>query len=258
MREICFDVETTGFYAKDGDKIIEIGCVVLPLKKDGNDEVFHTYVNPQRSIPEEVIKVHHITDEIVKDKPVFAEIADEFIGFIRGARLIAHNSSFDVSFLDQELKSAGKGVLSDYCAEVVDSYAIAKKVFPTQKNSLDAVCQRLEVDLSSRGKGHGALVDSKLLAQVYPLLKQKQGSLDMESYAEAGAQAIVDGDKGLVIRADETELAEHEAILDLLAKKCKGTPHFRLTEEEFHEKRQKEQEAINSKRAKMKNFIETL
>ena len=128
---------------------------------------------------------------MVADKPTFEEIADEFLEFIKGAKLIAHNSPFDESFLDQELTRIGKGKLRDHCVDVIDSLEISRKVFPQQQNSLDALCKRLGVDLTSRNDGHGALIDAQLLAQVYLVLKQDQESMDIDSLTLSGKNSMI-------------------------------------------------------------------
>ncbi len=257
IREICFDTETTGFRAKEGDRLVEIGCVELTRYGLSNN-TFHEYINPEREIPEESIKVHKITNEMVADKPTFAQIVDKFLDFIKGARLIAHNAPFDESFLDQELTRLGKGKLKDHCLEVVDSLELSRKVFPQQQNSLDALCKRLGVDLSSRSEGHGALIDATLLAQVYLILKQDQESMDIDSLTVSKVKPLEITGANIVIKATEAEEKAHEEFLDLLAKKCKGTPLYRMTDEEFADVRKKEQDAINSKNAKLAQFIANL
>lgn len=163
--EIVFDTETTGFNANDGDKIVEIGAIRIydKMRTDEPKDTFHVLVNPERSIPEEVVKVHGITDEKVKDAPVFADIADDFLAFIGDAPLIAHNASFDMKFLGAELDNIGYQPLTN---KVIDTLAIARRKFPGSRATLDALCNRFEVDLSVR-VFHGALLDSQLLADVY-------------------------------------------------------------------------------------------
>lgn len=129
VKEICLDTETTGFYPKGGDRIVDIGCV--ELTKDGkiSKDYFHEFIDPERNIPDDVIKVHGITNEMVQGKPTFAQIADKFIDYIKGARLIIHNAPFDVAFIDEELKRVGKGSLESLGCKVVDSLELAKKNF---------------------------------------------------------------------------------------------------------------------------------
>lgn len=163
--EIVFDTETTGFDPETGDKVVEIGAIRIYDKMRTEDprDTFHVLVNPERDIPEEVVKVHGITNEKVKDAPIFAEIADDFLAFIGDAPLVAHNASFDMKFLNAELAQIGYAHLSN---KVVDTLAITRRQFPGARATLDALCSRFEVDLSAR-VFHGALLDSQLLADVY-------------------------------------------------------------------------------------------
>tara|TARA_R110000868_G_scaffold218576_1_gene468926 strand:- start:76129 stop:76848 length:720 start_codon:yes stop_codon:yes gene_type:complete len=163
--EIVFDTETTGFDPKTGDKIVEIGALRIydKMRTDDPADTFHLLVNPERDIPEEVVKVHGITNEKVKDSPVFSEIADDFLAFIGDAPLVAHNASFDMRFINAELEAIGREPLNN---PVVDTLAIARRKFPGSRATLDALCSRFEVDLSVR-VFHGALLDSQLLADVY-------------------------------------------------------------------------------------------
>jgi DNA polymerase-3 subunit epsilon len=163
--EIVFDTETTGFDPKTGDKIVEIGALRIYDKMRTGDpkDTFHLLVNPERDIPDQVVKVHGITNEKVKDSPIFSDIIDDFLAFIGDAPLVAHNASFDMKFLNAELDHIGKPALTN---EVVDTLAIARRKFPGARATLDALCSRFEVDLSERSF-HGALLDSQLLADVY-------------------------------------------------------------------------------------------
>tara|TARA_A200000113_G_C8870955_1_gene356640 strand:+ start:383 stop:1090 length:708 start_codon:yes stop_codon:yes gene_type:complete len=163
--EIVFDTETTGFDPATGDKIVEIGAVRIydKMRTDDPRDTFHVLVNPERDIPEEVVKVHGITNEKVKDSPIFADLADDFLAFIGNAPLVAHNASFDMKFINAELEQMGKPALTN---EVVDTLPIARRKFPGARATLDALCARFEVDLSAR-TFHGALLDSQLLADVY-------------------------------------------------------------------------------------------
>ena len=177
MREICLDTETTGMAAKEGDRIIEIGCVELG-EHGLTDKNFHEYIDPERQMEAEVIRVHKITNEFLVGKPKFADIADKFIEFVQGARLIIHNAEFDIGFLNEELRKLGKPSMEEICGKdnIIDSMELAKAAFPQMHNSLDALCKRLEIDTTRRVKeGHGALLDAELLGQVYLVLKQQQG-----------------------------------------------------------------------------------
>ncbi|MFT7432895.1 MAG: DNA polymerase-3 subunit epsilon [Alphaproteobacteria bacterium] len=163
--EIVFDTETTGFEPKTGDKIVEIGALRIydKMRTDDPRDTFHVLLNPERNIPDEVVKIHGITNDKVKDAPTFAGIVDDFLAFVGDAPLVAHNASFDMKFLNAELEQIDRSALSN---KVVDTLAIARRKFPGSRATLDALCNRFEVDLSVR-VFHGALLDSQLLADVY-------------------------------------------------------------------------------------------
>lgn len=161
-REICFDTETTGFEPSTGDRLLEIGCVeLIDGKRTGNN--FHEIINPERDIPEEVVKIHGISNDKVIDKPIFKDIIDKLIEFVGDSVLIAHNAPFDMKFLHNEFDLLKVPRLKN---EVIDSLLLAKEKFPGQKNNLDALCKRFNVDASAR-TFHGALLDAELLADVY-------------------------------------------------------------------------------------------
>ena len=164
MREICFDTETTGFYPDKGDRIIEIGALEL-VDHVPTGKIFHEYINPERDVPEEVVKVHGIRTEDLLDKPKFNEIAQKWVDFVGDDGIfVAHNAEFDMKFINFELQKCG---YSSYDKErVIDSLVIARKKFPGQHNSLEALCKRFNVDDSARTY-HGALLDAQLLAEVY-------------------------------------------------------------------------------------------
>ncbi|MCW7552536.1 DNA polymerase III subunit epsilon [Endozoicomonas gorgoniicola] len=175
-RQIVMDTETTGIDPKSGHRIVEIGCVeMIDRKLTGN--TFHVYINPEREMDAEVIAVHGITNEFVKDKPLFNEVADDFLAFIKDSEMIAHNATFDVNFLNHEFKRLrrGLGKVEDYCT-ITDSLELARKKHPGQKNNLDALCKRYFIDNSSR-VFHGALLDSEILAEVYLAMTGGQTSL---------------------------------------------------------------------------------
>jgi DNA polymerase III subunit epsilon len=163
MREIVLDTETTGLDPDGGDRIVELGAVEL-VNHMPTGRTFHAYVNPQRAVPEEVVKVHGLTSQFLADKPVFAEVAAEFCAFLGDARLVIHNAAFDIRFLNAEFGWAGLPTIP--WARAVDTLDLAKRRFPGANNTLDALCRRFEVDISRRIK-HGALLDSELLAEVY-------------------------------------------------------------------------------------------
>lgn len=175
MKQVVLDLETTGFHVKEGDRIVEIGCVEIDnYLPTGN--TYHQYVNPERLIPEESINVHGITDEFVKDKPTFAQVALDFLAFIGDKPLVIHNSDFDMSFIQYQLKLIGLQELNN---EIIDTLAVARKQFPGKKVNLDALARMFKIDITQRVK-HGALLDSEILAEVYLALNGgKQGSLNV-------------------------------------------------------------------------------
>ena len=173
MREICFDTETTGLDPKNGDRLIEIGCVeIIDRKITGNK--YRQLINPARKNSQDSINITGITDEMLQDKPFFSEIVQDFLNFIGNSQLVAHNASFDISFLNYELSLLGLEPLKN---QVVDSLFLAKTKFPGKKNSLDALCERFSIDKTEREKnGHGALLDAQLLADVYLKLTEEEQS----------------------------------------------------------------------------------
>jgi len=188
LREIIFDTETTGLSAKDGDRVIEIGAVEL-VNRFPTGKTFHLFVNPDgKEVHPDALNIHGISNAFLSDKPKFADIYDEFIAFFGEGNLVAHNASFDMGFLNAELGRIGKPYLSD--TRVVDTLLIARKKYPGQKNSLDALCSRLGVDNSHREK-HGALLDSEILAEVYiELLGGRQANLVLDHGASDDDQSV--------------------------------------------------------------------
>ncbi len=230
MRQIFLDTETTGLSAETGDRIIEIGCVELVARKlTGNNK--HFYLNPGRASHEEALKVHGISDEFLKDKPKFGVIAGELLDYLRGAEVIIHNAPFDVSFLNKELELSGQAAISNCVAKITDSLMMAKEAFPGKRNSLDALCARLDVDNSGRTL-HGALLDAELLADVYINLTRGQNSLMMDAgnVAESGG-VVLSIDLSLIalplLAANDDELAEHESLLADIDKASKGKTVWR-------------------------------
>ncbi len=174
MRQIVFDTETTGFSPVEGDRIVEIGCIeVIDRIKTGNN--FHVYLNPERDMPESAFKVHGLSSEFLSDKPLFKDIAAQFLTYIDGAELIAHNAKFDMQFLDAEYQKLGDSPLSTRFV-VIDTLAIAKDLRPGQRNSLDALCRAYDIDNTQRTL-HGALLDAELLTEVY--LAMTGGQFDL-------------------------------------------------------------------------------
>jgi len=229
MRQIILDTETTGLEPKEGHRVIEIGCVEL-LDRRLSGRNFHQYLNPEREIDAGAVEVHGLTNEFLADRPRFAEVVEEFVQYIRGAELIIHNAPFDLGFLNHELALLGGawGTLEDYCT-VTDTLAMARKLHPGQRNSLDALCKRYGIDNSHR-ELHGALLDAEILADVYLAMTGGQVSLSLESGEGQGGEAAVATIRRLdpgrprcrVIRADAAELAAHEARLDALHKASGG------------------------------------
>ena len=231
-RQIVLDTETTGLNANLGDRVIEIGCVEV-LNRRVTDRSFHHYVNPEREIEEGAAKVHGIDREYLADKPKFAAIAAEFIDYVRGAELVIHNAEFDVDFLDRELALAGFGKLRGYVASVVDTLALARELHPAKKNNLDALCERYAIANSHRTL-HGALLDARLLAEVYLAMTRGQETLAMELEAPAAALAVaaagIDRSLLVVLRATPEELAAHERYLDAIDREAKGGALWRKRE----------------------------
>ncbi len=226
MRQIVLDTETTGLDWRNGDRVIEIGCVEL-LNRSLTGRHFHVYINPERGIDAEAVAVHGITEEFLADKPKFARIVSDFEDFVRDAELVIHNASFDVGFLDSELERLGRGRLSGLCAGVIDTLKLAKEQNPGKKASLDALCDRYEIDNAHR-ELHGALLDAELLAEVYLAMTRGQESLmigleDEPSARETDAAGVPVARVALkVLRASDAERQAHEAVLDDIVKANKG------------------------------------
>lgn len=220
-RQIVLDTETTGI-SPDEHRIIEIGCVeVLDRKITG--EHYHIYINPEREVEEQAFKVHGISDEFLADKPKFIDVVDEFMAFINDSELIIHNAPFDVGFIDMELKKAGwKKAINKYCA-IVDTLVMAKKKHPGQRNSLDALCKRYDIDNTNR-QLHGALLDAEILASVYLAMTGGQTTFFDHFASEPPGETIssnqvhdkVSMTDGIVIKASDIELAAHEEFMSML------------------------------------------
>ncbi len=231
MRQIVLDTETTGLSAEGGDRIIEVGCVELVSRKlTGNNK--HFYLNPERDSHEDALKVHGISNEFLRDKPLFGAVADELMAYLEGAEIIIHNAAFDVSFLDKELERVGKPGFRTYVAQVTDTLAMAKEMYPGKRNSLDALCDRLGVDNSSRTL-HGALLDAELLADVYINLTRGQDALlidIVDSTPVGGIDTRVDLSIFTlpVLLATEQESSAHEEVLLQLDKASGGKTLWRL------------------------------
>ncbi len=219
MRQVVLDTETTGLEVSQGHRIIEVGCVEV-LHRRVTDQSFHHFVNPEREIDEGAQDVHGISIKSLKDKPKFSVIADDLIDFIRDAEVIIHNASFDVGFINEELAIAGHSV-NDIreCCDVVDSLELARKMHPGQKNSLDALCKRYEIDNSHR-ELHGALLDAQILADVYLAMTGGQATLSLASNAASivkdsvTSQNSTQREELTIIYADSEELSAHQGFLD--------------------------------------------
>lgn len=228
MRQIFLDTETTGLEHKLGHRIIEIGCVEMRSRRLTNRH-YHRYVNPDRDIDAGALAVHGISLEFLQDKPRFADIAAEFLDFVRGAELIIHNAAFDIGFLNAELARLDMAPIDTVCHAVQDTLRMAKDLHPGKKNNLNALCERYGVDNSHRTL-HGALLDAEILAEVYVAMTRGQESLMMElendspaAFDEKGQPlSIIHNLKHHVLRATEAELAEHEQLLATIAKESKG------------------------------------
>ena len=222
MRQIVLDTETTGLEPSQGHRIIEIGCVELINRRlTGNR--FHQYLQPDRQIDDGALSVHGISNEFLEDKPRFAEITDEFVDFIRGAELVIHNAPFDVGFLNAEFKRLKKKNQSiDKLCTVVDTLVLARQLHPGQKNNLDALCKRYDINNAHR-ELHGALLDAEILADVYLFMTGGQSSLVLDSEVTDSSLVQneikrIDSKRGKirVIRAQDDEKALHQAVLERL------------------------------------------
>ncbi|HTS55386.1 MAG TPA: DNA polymerase III subunit epsilon [Burkholderiales bacterium] len=224
MRQIVLDTETTGLEVSLGHRIIEIAGVEI-VNRQLTRRHFHKYVNPERDIESGALQVHGLTLEFLQDKPRFRDIASELLEFLSGAELIIHNAPFDVSFLDHELALCELGPLATYCTAVTDTLRMARDLHPGKRNSLDALCERYEVDNSARTL-HGALLDAQLLGEVYLAMTRGQEMLIMDiglpeqdrADAEWG-EAIPDLE---VVYATQEELAAHRRQLEDIDKATKG------------------------------------
>jgi DNA polymerase-3 subunit epsilon len=239
MRQIVLDTETTGLEPSEGHRIIEIGCVeLIDRRLTGN--TFHHYLQPDREIDAGAVEVHGITNATLADKPRFADIAREFLDYIRGAELIIHNAPFDIGFINHEFGLLGEspGSVTDFCT-VLDTLAMARRMHPGQRNNLDALCRRYSID-NSRRELHGALLDAEILADVYLAMTGGQVMLSLDSQADlhgehtATIRRLEGRRKPLrVIRADPEECSAHAARLDAIDNACdEGVSVWRRLEKE--------------------------
>jgi len=226
MRQIIFDTETTGLDPSQGHRIVEIGCVeIVNRAVTGNS--LHIYLNPDRDSDPEALAVHGLTTEFLADKPRFADVAAQFLEFIQGAEIIAHNAAFDVKFFNAELARIGQRDIAQHCEQITDSLLHARTLYPGKRNSLDALCDRHGISNAHRTL-HGALLDSQLLAEVWLAMTRGQDALliDVDDASQAGGAGVslgaFDGSVLPVVTASAEELAAHEEYLASLDKSVGG------------------------------------
>lgn len=227
MRQIVLDTETTGLEWRNAHRVIEIGCVEL-LDRKLTGRHYHVYINPERACDPQAVAVHGLTDEFLSDKPRFADLVEGFEAFVADGELVIHNAAFDVGFLDNELKLLGRPTLDSLCAGVVDTLKMAKEQFPGKKASLDALCERFEIDNGQRTL-HGALLDAELLADVYLAMTRGQESLmmllekeSMDLAGEGASVALEDRPPLKVLRANSEEEEAHAVLLVGIRDATKG------------------------------------
>ena len=217
MKEVILDTETTGLSVKEGHRIVEIGCIELENFIPTNNN-FHCFLNPERKVSEKALETHGYTDEFLSDKKKFLEIADDFLSYIKGKKLIIHNAEFDLSHLNNELKIAGKDLINN---EIVDTVVLARDKFPRSSNSLDALCKRYRIDNSKREK-HTALIDCDLLSKVYiNLIDQKEPKLNFSNETSDNNQVLKKNISYFkkVVKLTEEEKRNHEKYLKTNLKK---------------------------------------
>ena len=221
-RQIVLDTETTGLDPAQGHRVIEIGALEI-LNRRITGATYHVYLNPEREIDAGALAVHGLSREFLADKPRFADVATEFLDFVRDAELVIHNAPFDIGFLNAELSRQDDGPMKRYC-EVLDTLKLAKQLHPGQKNNLDALCRRYFVDNAGR-TFHGALLDAQLLAEVYLAMTRGQETLGIEIAQPVPVSDSVMQRSGSlkVLRASDTERALHQTYLAAMAKECGET-----------------------------------
>ena len=222
-RQIVLDTETTGLEPELGHRVIELGAVEMMNRRPTGNH-FHYYVNPERESDEAALQVHGISNEVLLDKPKFAEIAAQFLDYISGAELVIHNAAFDIAFLNAELARAGFCTIAECCPSVIDSWHLARELHPGKKNGLDALCDRYAIDNSARTL-HGALLDAQLLAEVYLAMTRGQESLLIglgdETAGHLDAE-VIEHYTLTVLVASAEETAAHLQYLAELDKACRG------------------------------------
>jgi len=225
MRQIVLDTETTGLDPRQGHRVIEVACIEM-VNRRLTGRHLHKYINPERDIDAGAAAVHGITLDFLADKPKFADIIDELLDFIRGGELVIHNAPFDIGFLNAELSRLGLVPVDTVCAGVRDTLRMAKELHPGKRNSLDALCERYQIDNSHRTL-HGALLDTELLAEVYLSMTRGQDSLmiepDEQTHSQGAGSTAKRQRKPLVVRlADEAEETLHQQVLAGIDKESKG------------------------------------
>ncbi|MCA7010600.1 DNA polymerase III subunit epsilon [Wolbachia endosymbiont of Tribolium confusum] len=210
LREIVLDTETTGLSVKSGHRIIEIGCVEL-INRIPTGKVFHRYINPERHIDKGAFKVHGISEEFLKDKPLFSEIASEFLDFISNDILVIHNAKFDVEFLNMELGKLNAELISS--DRVLDTLPLARKEFPGSPASLDELCKRFDISLNDR-TSHGALIDAQLLAKVYVQLTQTSLNQCQHAVRNLSLRGYLPSNEEVSEQLDEINVSVHEGVVD--------------------------------------------
>ena len=238
MRQIVLDTETTGLNPDQGHRVIEIGCVEMVNRRQ-TGQTYHVYLNPERDIDEGAVAVHGLSSEFLSDKPLFADIVDEFLDFVDDTELLIHNAPFDIGFLDMELRRLKNpyALMGARC-RVVDTLELARQRHPGQRNSLDALCKRYHVDNSGRTL-HGALLDSQLLADMYLAMTGGQGKLLLNEESESGdgltnttrRPVSREGLELVVCQASPDELGAHESKLDQIEQASGSTSVWRTLEE---------------------------
>jgi len=233
MRQVVLDTETTGLEVEQQHRVIEIGCVEL-FNRRLTGRTFHRYLNPERDIELGAEQVHGLTRERLAREPTFSQVHPELLEFIRDAELIIHNAPFDIAFLNAELARSAQAHKVDELCRVLDTLALARQMHPGQRNSLDALCKRYSVDNSHRDF-HGALLDARILAEVYLAMTGGQAVLTLSAESDLGRSRArqtapsryAEGTRIIVIRPDESELAAHEHVLALLDKASGGQTVWR-------------------------------
>jgi len=239
MRQVVLDTETTGLELADGHRVIEIGCVEL-LHRRLTGRTWHRYLQPEREVEAGALAVHGITNEFLATQPRFVEVAAEFLEFVEGAELVIHNAPFDVGFLDAELARAGVARKLAEACRVLDTLLLSRQMHPGQRNSLDALCKRYGVDNTARDL-HGALLDARILAEVYLAMSGGQAALRLDADPAAADTRVASRRRRRgavqipVIRANVGELAAHEQALAAIERASNATALFRATDRQAGE-----------------------